>query len=115
MGQCDLALDILNRFPPSREYAVAQMLTPLATALIQTQEAKSETHSQIETTYHHALRLVHLGNLPAAMDGILAVLRQDKRYRDGEARQVLLGLFEILGEDNPITRQYRNELASILF
>ena len=49
------------------------------------------------------------------MDGLLEVLRQDKRYRDQETRKVLLALFEILGHDNPTTQQYQKELASILF
>jgi putative thioredoxin len=63
----------------------------------------------------HALRLITLGNLPAAMDGILEVLKLDKNYKDGEAKQVILGLFEVLGYHNPLTRQYQSELALVLF
>jgi putative thioredoxin len=68
----------------------------------------------LEAAYNHALRLVARNNLPAAMDGLLEVLRQDKKYRNGEVRQVLLALLDIQGE-TPLTRQYRNELALILF
>ncbi len=49
------------------------------------------------------------------MDGLLDVLRQDKRYRKGEAKDVLLALFELLGDEDPLTRTYRSELASVLF
>jgi len=49
------------------------------------------------------------------MDGLLDILRQEKRYRNGEPRRVMLGIFEILGDDNPVTITYRNELASVLF
>ena len=49
------------------------------------------------------------------MDGLLDILRQDKQYRHGEVRKVLVGLFEVLGDNNPLTTQYRNELASVLF
>jgi putative thioredoxin len=49
------------------------------------------------------------------MDGLLDILRQDKRYRNGQIRKVLIGLFELLGEQNPMTGQYRKELASVLF
>jgi putative thioredoxin len=49
------------------------------------------------------------------MDGLLDVLREDKYYRQGEARKVLLGIFELLGDQNPLTRQYQQELASVLF
>jgi thioredoxin-like negative regulator of GroEL len=56
-----------------------------------------------------------LGNIEAAMDGLLDVLRADKNYRNGHARQSLLGLFILLGDDDLLIRAYRDELASILF
>jgi len=114
-GQSEEALEIINTFPQSYEYSLAQRLQPMAIAINQGYEEDSESHSGIERTYQHSLRLITLGNLPAALDGLLAVLRQDKRFRDGEPRQVILGIFEVLGNDNPLTRQYRTELASILF
>jgi putative thioredoxin len=49
------------------------------------------------------------------MDGLLDILREDKRYRDGLARQAMVALLDLLGDENPITRQYRNELATVLF
>ena len=115
LGHFRDAIEILESAPTSREAKTVHILYSLATALERFDEQDPEDISPLETTYQHALRLVHLGNFPAAMDGILAVLRQDKHYRDDEARQVILGIFEILGDDKPLTRQYRNELASILF
>jgi len=49
------------------------------------------------------------------MDGLLDILRKDKHYNDGEARQIMVALLEMIGDNNPITRQYRGELASVLF
>ena len=45
----------------------------------------------------------------------MEVLRQDKGFRNGEPRLVILGVFALLGDDDPLTRQYRDELAGILF
>jgi putative thioredoxin len=115
LGQFEEALEILSAFPQSHEYSQAQRLAPLAVALSQNHEAEDDSIPGIERTYQHSLQLIRLSNLPAALDGLLAVLRQDKRYRQEEPRRVILGIFEILGNDNPLTRQYRNELASILF
>jgi len=61
------------------------------------------------------VRLAARGNIPAALDGLIDILRQDRHYRDDIARKVALGLLELLGEENPLTRQYRSELASVLF
>ena len=114
-GQPQVASEILSDFPPSHEYAAVERLRPLSNALSSLDNQAFDPENSVQATYIHALRLVSLGNLPAAMDGILEVLRQDKHYRGGEAHQVILGVFEILGEDNPITREYRFELASVLF
>jgi putative thioredoxin len=118
-GRGSDAAFLLEEFPASREYKSAELLLPMAKALSRYEEGTmaemDEPESELEAEYQQALRLVLRGNLPAAMDGLLDVLRQDKRYRNGEARQVLLAIFELLGENNVLTRQYRSELASVLF
>jgi putative thioredoxin len=105
---------MLSKATTPKEYETAQKLTPLAKALAN-MENQELIDDPLTNMYHHTLRLISLGNLPAALDGLLELLRKDKGYRDGEVQQIVLGIFEILGEDNPVTRQYRNELASILF
>ncbi len=115
-GQVEASLVILQRFPPSREYAAAETLRPLAEDLHRLQSSPASSNDDpLDAAYDRALRLVLRGNLEAAMDGLLDILRQDKRYRGGAARKALLALFELLGDENPVTRQYRNELASVLF
>ena len=69
----------------------------------------------LAATYQRALHLISIGNLPAAMDGLLAILKEDKHYQQDAVREVMVSLFEILGNDNPTTRQYRAEMASILY
>ncbi len=112
-NQAQEAVDILRNFPDSREYAAAQKMRPLANALANTEPQIDDF--TLEAMYLRTLRLVKMGNFPAAMDGQLDVLRQDKRYRKGEVREVLVGIFEILGEEAELTRTYRRELASVLF
>jgi putative thioredoxin len=107
--------NILKNFPASKEYLSAEVLHPLAKALLASKAGWADSDDPLEAAYANALRLVKMGNFEAAMDGMLDILRQDKRYRDNEVRKVLLGIFELLGESNPLTRQYRNELASVLF
>ncbi len=110
------ALSILQRFPPSRSYNSAQILLPLAQALQGlTQGDPFSGEDPLDPAYENALRLVRRGNFEAAMDGLLDILRENKRYRDGLARKVMLGLLETLGEGSPVTRSYRSELALVLF
>jgi putative thioredoxin len=116
-GEIEEGRYLLDNFPASKEYSASELLRPLASALEREENEVLELDEvePDEASYRNALRLVTHGNIPAALDGLLDVLRQDKQYRDGEARKVFLALLELLGENNPLARQYRNELASVLF
>jgi len=106
---------IFDGFPPSQEYAHLEELRPLFNALWTEKTNQTISDDLLDAAYNNALRLIMRGNLPAGMDGIIDILRQNKHYHNDEARKVLLGLFEVLGDNHPLTQQYRQELAMILF
>lgn len=115
-GQGQESFAILMNFPASREYQSAEMLLPLSQALLDQEKGKKfETEKPQDAVYNNAIRLVKHQQIEAAMDGLLDILREDKHYRSGLAREMIVALLESLGENNPTTRQYRNELASVLF
>lgn len=110
------AKELLSSIHDGSSFVTAERLLPLATFLCDVDlEADDFDLEAIEAQYHHAGRLLQRGNFEAAMDGFLDVLRQDKNYHQGEPRRLLLGLFELLGENDPLTQSYRRELAMILF
>ncbi len=106
---------LLKTIPASKEYKQAEILSALVQVLVEAKSGPAYSEDALEATYLNSLRLIALGNFEAAMDGMLEVLRQDKHYRNDGPRKVMLGLFELLGENNLLTRQYRTELASVLF
>jgi len=116
-GKGNEAEDLLFDFPPSPEYASAARLQPLAEALVRFEEKLpfSEAQDPLDAAFDNAVRLVKMGNIEAAMDGLLEILRVDKHFRADEARLIMVAILELLGDKNPITRQYRGELASVLF
>jgi putative thioredoxin len=115
-GDSGKALVILREFPAGKEYTAAEQLLPLAEVMNRMQDDAQDGEADEHTpAYKRAVRLVGLGNLPAAMDGLLGILRTDKNYQDGEARQVAVGVLELMEKGQEETRQYRNELASVLF
>ncbi len=107
--------EILDEFPPSQEYAHMEDIRPLFVALWREKTNLGNSDDVLDAAYHNALRLTLRGNLPAAMDGMIDILRQNKHYRNDEVRKVLLGLFEVLGGNHPLSQQYRRELAMVLF
>jgi len=114
-GYGTAALEILRNFPASREYARAQQLLPLAEALKNSEDGSLPGETDLDIAYAQAIRLAGRGNLPAALDGLLDILRQNKTYRQGAARQAIVALLELLGPNDPQSRAYRSELAAILF
>jgi putative thioredoxin len=114
-GESQESYQILRRFPASREYNTSQLLLPLALALSDLDQNRLKEDDPLDPAFNQALRLVKRSNIEAAMDGLLDILRENKHYADGRARLILVALFELLDENNPVTRQYRAELASVLF
>jgi putative thioredoxin len=114
-GRAGEAEPLLMSFPASKEFSAVEYLRPLSQAMLAMQKAGLDGDDPLEPAYANTLRLAGRGNVMAAMDGLLDILRQDKHYRHDEARRVMIGLFELLKADDPITRQYRSEFASVLF
>lgn len=115
-GKGKESLHILAGFPTSREFKSASILLPLAQALDAFEHNLGDpSEDALDAAFQQAMRLVKRGNLEAAMDGLLDILRENKRYRGDKARQAMLGLLEILGSESEIARQYRQELATVLF
>ena len=114
-GEVDRAERLLERFPSSPDYQQAEKIEPLVEALQALEHASEPPESKLEAIYQRALRLIMINNYPAALDGLLDVLREDKAYRKGQVKEVILGIFAVLGEDHGLTREYRPRLANILF
>jgi len=115
LGNAARATHLLTNFPASKEYPIAEKLVYLAEAISYVKETLPYSEDILDATFNRAIRLFLQGNYSSSMDGLLDIIRNDKSFHNGEAKQVLLAIFEILGNENPLTIQYRKELASILF
>lgn len=106
---------IFRSFPARQEYNEAERLIPLMKAMEDFRNDRLPADSDLDAAFANSIRLATRGNTLASIDGLLDILRQDKRYRKDRARNVLLALLDLLDPQNELTRQYRTELASILF
>jgi putative thioredoxin len=77
-------------------------------------EAKLEANpDDLEARFQLALRKVVEQDYDAAMDLLLQLMQKDRSFGDDAARNALLKVFELLGED-PRVGQYRRRMASLL-
>jgi putative thioredoxin len=105
----------LKNFPASREFARAQLLLPFAEVLNAVPAVQKPDRDDSEIALDHSLSLAKQGKFELALDGLLDLLRGNKKLRGGAAHKIILALLEILGSENPVTRQYRSELGSVLY
>ena len=109
------ALTIIHHFPTSTEYQGAERLSPLVEGLLKEFDPELQSENPLDPHYYRSLHLIQIGNIEAALDGMLEILKQDKGYRSGQPRKIILGVFELLGNDHPLVIDYRAQLANALF
>jgi putative thioredoxin len=68
-----------------------------------------------QTKLDLALALFGRGRSEAAIDTLLEMIRADREWNDGAARQYLLKIFDALGSSNPLTTASRRRLSAMLF
>jgi putative thioredoxin len=69
----------------------------------------------LEARYALAQRLAAARRYRDAMDELLAIVRRDKNWRDGEARKQLVNLFTLAAEAPELVSEYRRKLATALY
>ncbi|MDQ3548934.1 MAG: thioredoxin [Chloroflexota bacterium] len=65
--------------------------------------------------YRWGLMLAAGGDYVSALGELLESVRYDKTWENGSARKSMLAIFEILGMDSTITRDYQRRLENVLF
>ena len=106
---------LLKSFPASPEYNIAKLLMPVAKAYTEVPDRFVLSTQPLDAAFNNSVRLAKRGNIYAALDGFLDILRANRRYRGEEVKGIFVGLLTLLGEDNPETRQYRQDLTSTLY
>jgi len=115
LGKSMEAARVLQGFPASPEFTSAEILKPLIEAYEMVDDIEITGDDELEAAFWNNIRLARRGNIPAALDGLLDILRKNKKYKKGQARLIVVALLQMLGNEDPDARLYRTELASILF
>lgn len=62
-----------------------------------------------------ALRAIADGQYDQGLENLLSVMKSDRSHDDGAARKLLIQVFEALGNDHPLTLQYRRRMFALLY
>ncbi len=85
---------------------------PAIDALLGKLEKKPKDHQA-----RYDLAVQHLGalDIESAIDDIVELTRLDREWQEQKARKLLLEIFDVLGNDHPLTGQGRRRLSTVLF
>ena len=94
----------------ARELALALAPDPEAERLLAAIRVSEWARLSAGTPLDEARRAAAEGRWEEALERMLAVVRDDP-----EARESMLDVFAVLGDDDPLVREYRQRLATALF
>jgi putative thioredoxin len=123
-GQADMAREVLGQLPAeivahAEVQAVKTQLELMEQAGgsdVAAAEAKVAAAPDDHQARHDlAMAYYAAGRKQEAADALLEIIRRDRDWNDGAARQQLLKLFEAFGPADPVTLAARRKLSSLLF
>ncbi|MEM1171634.1 MAG: tetratricopeptide repeat protein [Cyanobacteria bacterium P01_H01_bin.35] len=79
------------------------------------QESENSGGSEIDKNYAKACSLTLSDNYEQALELFLDIVRGNRKYKDDGARKAILAIFNILGDDHPISKEYRKQLLLSLY
>lgn len=86
-------------------------------ALVQFKQLASQIDgdSDLDRAFQQAANSVLEERYDAALEQFLSILTQDRRYRDDGARKAMVSVFDLLGDNHPLTKDYRKRLTMALY
>lgn len=69
----------------------------------------------LDARFDLARAAVNAGEYDTAAQNFLYIIQRNRRYQDRAAHKAMLDLFLLIGEDDPRTPEYREQLSWILF
>jgi putative thioredoxin len=70
---------------------------------------------ELAETFNRAVEQALRGDYQQALEGFLAVVKKDRKFRDDAGRKGMLAVFSLLPPDSRLVDDYRAKLSSILF
>jgi putative thioredoxin len=116
-GDIEDSLIVLGRLAPDadveRLQAAARLRQAAGDDISELETAASEHPDDLEAQMNLAKALAARSEFEPALDKLLAVVARKDDGRE-EARQAMVDIFEVLGNEHPLTATYRRQLATAL-
>jgi putative thioredoxin len=114
LNEWESARKILGTIDPEdpQYYSQAKKLQSL---MFFQQEAESTGESELDKNFANAARLVVQEDYEAALKSFLEIVQSDRKYKNDGARKAMLEIFNVLGNEHSLTKEYQQELMMALY
>jgi putative thioredoxin len=119
-GETEAAEDLLDRAPAHRPAKILKhrifldgFAAKYASENLEAEAAANPLGPR--ERYRWGVMLAARERYEDALDELLESVRLDRTFADGAARKAVLAVFDILGLDSPLTREYQRRLSNVLF
>ncbi len=75
----------------------------------------SSGEGELDWMFSQASCLTVAGNYEEALQLFLKIVESDRSYKKDGGRKAMLAIFDLLGNDHPLTKVYRRNLMTVLF
>jgi putative thioredoxin len=76
--------------------------------------ALAEDPDNLELVYQAALRAAADGDLEAALEHAMAILRRDRKFREDVGRTLMIRIFTLLGKGSEVAARYRRQMFNFM-
>lgn len=119
-GETEVADELLSRAPADRrakslKHRIFLEEFALKHATEDLEGAARQNPRNPRDRYRWGVMLAAKGRYQEALEELIESVRIDRSFADGAARKAVLAIFDILGLDSPMTREYQRRLAQAIF
>jgi len=79
------------------------------------EESLKKAPEDFETAYQLALQYSQNAQHREALDLLIGILRSDRQFRDGTAKKAVLDIIAVLGNSDPLAKEYQRKLFSLMY
>ncbi len=110
------ASGILRNFEPKNdEIDTYNALSELAEMLKLFNNSGSLPEGEVKPRFADALRFLSERNFEMSLEILIGIIRDDRYYFDDAARKLCIAIFKYLGEEHPVTMEFRRDFGRALY
>ncbi|WP_421658312.1 tetratricopeptide repeat protein [Leptothermofonsia sp. ETS-13] len=113
--QFEMAEKLLSSIPEHDKAYFPHAKSLKALILLKQIASQPETGNELDQQFQQAARFVLEENYEAGLNELLTIVSRDRHYKNDGARKAMLAVFDLLGDDHPLTRDYRKRLTMTLY